>query len=91
MSLVHGLLSIHLKKNAEVLSDAFHYEKEVDGGLHYFVVLKKDNAESRRKILEFFDRYDVSGLSFRYPVFIQFLTKEQLAKMALNLKEIKLT
>lgn len=89
-SMINGWVTIHLKKNLDILSKAMHYQKNADGGLYYYVSLKKDSSENRRKILEFFDRYDVTGLSFRYPVFIQFLPKELVGKINVDLKEIAL-
>lgn len=90
MSVINGWVTIHFKKNSDILSKAVHYQKNADGGLYYYVALKKDTSENRRRILEFFDRYDVTGLSFRYPVFIQFVPKDLIAKINVDLKEITL-
>ena len=89
-SIINGWVTIHLKKNSDILAKAVHYQKSADGGLYYYVSLKKDSSENRRKIFEFFDRYDVTGLSFRYPVFIQFIPKDLIGKINVDLKEISL-
>jgi len=91
LSLINGWVTIHFKKNSALLQKALHYQKSADGALYYYVTLKEDNSENRRKILEFFDRYDTSGLSFRYPVFIQFVPKELIGKINVSLKEIALS
>jgi len=90
LSLINGWVTIHFKKNSDILLKAMHYQKNADGGLYYYVSLKKDNSDNRRRIFEFFDRYDRTGLSFRYPVFIQFIPTELLGKINVKLKEIAL-
>ncbi len=90
LSIINGWVTIHFKKNSDVLAKALHFQKSADGGLYYYVTLKKDSSDNRRKILEFFDRYDVTGFSFRYPVFIQFVPKELVGKISVDLKEITL-
>lgn len=87
-SIINGWVTIHLKKSSKLLSKALHYQKSADGGLYYYVSLKKDTSENRRKILEFFDRYDVTGISFRYPVYIQFIPVDLIDKIDVKLKDI---
>lgn len=89
-SIINGWIIMHLKKNSSILSKATRHVKNSDGGLNYYVALKQDNSVNRRKILEFFDRYDVLAFSFRYPVFIQFVPKDLIGKIQVDVKDIPL-
>lgn len=89
-AIVNAQVIMHLKSNNDVISKGFRIVKRVDGSLRYYVVLKNDSQENRRKIYSFFDKYAVSELSNKFPVFIEFIPKELAGKINANFKEINL-
>jgi len=89
-AIVNAQVIMHFKSNNVIISKAFNVVKRIDGALRYFIILKKDNQDNRRKIYSFFDKYAVSDLSNKFPVYIEFISKELAAKLTVDLKEIKL-
>ncbi|HVA99163.1 MAG TPA: hypothetical protein VNG53_09730 [Bacteroidia bacterium] len=72
-------------KHRNVLSKV--YKKNQNGHLHYSIVLKKDNAENRNVIFDFFDTNPVSDVIYKFPIYFQFTSDESINK---NISEVKL-
>ncbi len=89
-AIVNAQVIMHFKSNNEIISKGLRLVKRVDGSLRYYIVLKKDSQENRRKIYSFFDKYAVSELSNKFPVFIEFIPKELVGKINADFKEINL-
>ncbi len=89
-AIVNAQVIMHFKSNNEVISKVFQIVRKIDGALRYFVVLKKDNLSNRRKIYTFFDKYGVSDLANKFPVYIEFISKDLVSKINVGVKEISL-
>lgn len=89
-AIVNAQVIMHFKSNNEIISKGLRIVKRIDGALRYYVVLKKDSQENRRKIYSFFDKYAVSELSNKFPVYIEFIPKELAGKINADFKEINL-
>lgn len=89
-AIVNAQVIMHFKSNNDIISKGIRIVKRIDGSLRYYVVLKKDNLDNRRKIYSFFDKYAVSELSNKFPVYIEFIPKELASKINADFKEINL-
>lgn len=69
-----------LRQKREVI-DAAYKTKAPLNDLSYYIVLNRDNLKNRRKIFSFFDQYDLLDISFKYPIYFQFVPKELVSKI----------
>jgi hypothetical protein len=89
-AIVNAQVIMHFKSNNEIIYKGIRIVKRIDDSLRYYIVLKKDSQENRRKIYSFFDKYAVSELSNKFPVYIEFIPKELAGKINVDFKEINL-
>jgi len=61
-----------LRYNRSVVGAAYRSKTSLND-LHYSIVLKEDNINSRNSIFDFFDKYDLLEISNKYPVYFQFV------------------
>lgn len=64
-----------LTKRIDII-DSVHKLTPERQNLHYLIVLKQDNSESRDSVFDFFDKYDYLDVSKKYPVYFQFISKD---------------
>jgi len=76
-------------KNRDLIDGVFSSRTEQDP-LHYSVVLKRDSIQFRNAVLRFFEVYDLSRYSERYPVYFQFVPPA-LAHKLNSLKKINIS
>lgn len=68
------------RKNKTVVSSAFRSKTSLND-LHYSIVLNEDNIDNRNKIFDFYDKYDLLEISYKYPVYFQFIPVELVNKL----------
>lgn len=65
--------------NKDVIAKVYRTSNQ--GNLHYSIILKKDNAENRNTIFHFFDMQIISQVMYKFPIYFQFTTEENISKI----------
>ncbi len=77
---IDRLVKSFLRHNSGLIISAYRtstYFKD----LHYTIVLKSDNRESRDAIFKFHEKYDILDISHKFPVYFQFTPIELIHKI----------
>jgi len=73
---IKSIIDIHiqqfLKSKSDLVHSAFRTKTEFND-LHYCIVLNEDTLDNRLDIFDFYNDYDLSALSDKFPVYIQFV------------------
>jgi hypothetical protein len=78
--ILNTIVESYFKKHNEIIHSV--YKTKTSGNdLHFSVVLKEDSLENRNTLLTFFDRYDLTEYSKKYPIFFQFVPLELINKI----------
>ena len=86
--IVDKFVKAYLIENVQIVQSAYR-SRTTYNDLHYSIVLKNDDMESRMKVFEFLDKYDSLEIADKYPVYFQFVPIELVGKINYN-EEIKL-
>jgi hypothetical protein len=70
MSILDLIIQAYFKELKDVVETVYK-TKTTGNVLHYSVVLKEDNMENRNAVYEFFDDYETSEYSEKYPIYFQ--------------------
>lgn len=73
--IVDGLVKSFFSHRSDFILNAYRSHNPPNN-LHYSVVLKEDNIDTRDAFLDFFEYYDRFDISYRYPVRFQFVPLE---------------
>jgi hypothetical protein len=72
-------------KNKDII-DSVYRTKTPRNDLHYCVVLKEDNPKNRTNIFSFFNTYDSTNFSEKFPVYFQFVPAKLIEKVFVHSK-----
>ena len=78
--IIDRIVKAFLKQNTEVVQQVYR-TKTAMNDLHYSIVLKTDDVDSRSKLFGFFDQYDLMDISSKYPVYFQFVPTNLIEKV----------
>jgi hypothetical protein len=83
------IIKSFLKRRSDIV-DSIHKLNQQEQHLHYMIVLKEDNESNRDSIFDFFDKYDYTEVSKKYPVYFQFVSKDFATEMSSNISKVSL-
>jgi hypothetical protein len=69
-----------LRNRKSIVASAYRSKTSLND-LHYSIVLRDDNIDNRNKVFDFFDKYDLTDVSAKYPVYFQFIPVELVSKL----------